>query len=176
MEHQPRKSRRTVNHEYSKPYREKRKDRLHKDRRTEKTGQEQKHILTAKEISEETLKQMHTIGTQKFGSYPFSVHFDRWLMNAKIILSEFESNPNISIDEEFLAERTHILSDIEKQFEQRRRSEALLDQQAKNLADCKNTLEKLKTEYFTTAKEIETRRNRELKRLNRSIEDLKSSR
>jgi uncharacterized phage infection (PIP) family protein YhgE len=174
MGYQPRKSRRHIDHEFTKPYREKSKNKLRASGRAGKSEQEQMHVPTAKEVSEETLKRLHTIGNQKFGSSPFSAHFDRWLFNAKNILEEFESNPNITIDEEFQTEVTQILSTIEKQFEQRRRSEKSLDQEAKDLQESKNQLEKIKNDYLTAARQLETRRNREIKRLSSSIDDLRN--
>jgi hypothetical protein len=174
MRYQPQKrSHRDANHEYTKPLREKSKNSVCRGRRVGKTTQEQKHIATAKEVSEGTLKRLHTLGSQKFGSSPFSEHFDCWLMNVKAVLSEFESNPNISVDEQFLRERSQILSIIEQQLEQRRLREVSLDEEQRNLSECKNILEQFKTEYLTMTKEIRRQRNREIKRLYRDIGRLK---
>jgi hypothetical protein len=146
---------------------------VRRGRRVGKTTQEQKHIATAKEVSEGALKRLRTLGRQKFGSSPFSQHFDRWLMNVKAVLSEFESNPNISVDEQFLRERSQILSIIERQLENRRLSEVSLGEEERNLSECKNILEQIKTEYLTVAKEVQRQRNREIKRLCSGIDGLK---
>jgi len=174
MGFQPRtRSRRDVDHEFTKPLREKRKDRLHRGRRIGKSAEAQKHIATIKEASEGTLQRLHTIGSQKFASSPFSQHFDLWLINAKVILSEFESNPNISVDEQYVSERSQILSTVEQQLERKRRSETALDEDVRNLSECKNRLEIMKKEYVATARQIETRKNREIKLLYRIIDGLK---
>ncbi len=174
MGFQPRiKSRRDADHDYVKPLREKGKNRQRRSRRAGKSAQEQKHIATANEVSEGTLKRLHTLGNQKFGSSPFSQHFDRWLMTVKAVLSEFESNPNIGVDDQFLGERTEILSTIERELENRRRIEASLDEEEKNLMEYKNHLEQIKREYAIAATEMGKRRNREIKRLRSGIARLK---
>ena len=174
MGFQPRiKSRRDVNHEYTKPLREKSRGRVQRGRRAGKTTREQKHVATAKEVSEGTLKRLHTLGSQKFGSFPFSQHFDRWLTSVEAVLLEFESNPNMSVDQQFLRERSQILSVIGQQLQNRRLSEVSLSKEERNLSECKNTLEQIKTEHLTRAKEIQRQRNLEIKRLRRGIDSLK---
>ena len=102
MGYQPRiKSRRGEIHEYRKPLREKGKYRKRIHRRLGRPVQEEKHTATEREISEETLKRLHTLGSQKFGSSPFTEHFNRWLTNVAAVLGEFESHPNISVDDQF---------------------------------------------------------------------------
>src|SRR5512137_2406693 len=64
----------------------------------------EKYIPDLEEISDRTLKRLHTLGAQKFGSSPFSQHFDRWLFDLKAVLFEFESNPNVGADEQLINE------------------------------------------------------------------------
>ena len=72
---------------------------------------------TEREVSELTLKQLHTLGSQKFGSSPFSEHFDRWLTNVTVVLDEFKSHPNIGVDDQFVNECAQTLSSIKNQLE-----------------------------------------------------------
>ena len=130
-------------------------------------------VLTVQEITELTLKRLHTLGNQKFGSSPFSQHFDRWLTDVKIVLSEFESNPNIGVDDQFLADVTKALSTIEHQFENRRHIEASLDLEEKGLMECKEHLEHIKKQYLSAATEIGKQRSREVRRLRSAIVRLK---
>ena len=69
-----------------KPLREKRKDRKRIHRHIGRPIMEEKHTATEREVSEVTLKRLHTLGIQKFGSSPFSEHFDRWLTNVTVVL------------------------------------------------------------------------------------------
>ena len=141
-----------------------------------KAGQyrENKHAATEREISEGTLKRLHMLGSQKFASSPFSEHFDRWLTNVEAVLSEFESHPNISVDEQFVRERTETLVDIKLQLEGRRHKEASLDQEIKNLSYYRIRLKQINTEYATMARAIKAPKNLEIKRLYSVINRLKN--
>ena len=174
MGFQPRiKSHRDTDHEYTKPLREKSKNRLRRGKRAGKAGSEEKHVASAKEVLEGTLKRLHTLGNQRFGSSPFSQHFPRWLATVKAVLAEFESNPNIGVDDQFLEERAQILSTIERELENWRRVEASLDEEERNLMECRNRLELIKREYSVAATEIGKRRSREIRRLRSGIDRLK---
>lgn len=174
MGYQPRvKSPKGAIHEYKKPLREKSKDRKRVHRGIGRPIQEEKHTATEREVSEVTLKRLHTLGSQKFGSSPFSEHFDRWLMNVTAVLSEFESHLNMSVDDQFVRERSQTLSIIKLQLEDRRRKEASLDPEIKNLSDYRNRLKQINTEYATQIKAIKGRKNIEIKRLYSIIDRLK---
>jgi hypothetical protein len=174
MGYQPRKkSPKGAVHEYRKPLREKRKDRKRLRRGTARPIQEEKQTATEKEASELTLKRLHTLGIQKFGSSPFSEHFDRWLMNAEAVLGEFESHPTIGVDEQFLKECSQTLSNIKLQLEAISHRETALDQELNNLSDWKNRLKLINKEYATSSGAIKAQRNREIKRLYGIINRLK---
>jgi DNA repair exonuclease SbcCD ATPase subunit len=134
---------------------------------------EEKHVATMKEVSDKTLKRLRNLGSQKFGSSPYSEHFDRWLLNLTDVLSEFESNPNISADDQFVKERSQILSIVKIELEERRRQEASLEEDAKSLSNNKNLLERIKEEYATRSREIKGQKNSEIKRLYNNIHSLR---
>ena len=174
MGYQPqKKSPKGAIHSYKKPLREKRKDRKRIRRGINRPILEEKHIVSEREISEVTLKRLHTLGIQKFGSSPFNQHFDRWLMNVTTVLGEFESHPNINVDNEFVRERSQTLSTITLQLENLSRKETTLDQELKNLSDWRNRLKHINKEYATLAGAIRGQRNREIRRLNGIINRLK---
>jgi hypothetical protein len=174
MGYQPHaKSPRRAIHEYRKTLREKGKDKKRIHRHVGRPSREEKSISTEKEVSEGTLKQLHTLGNQKFGSSPFSQHFDRWLTDVAIVLSEFESHPNISVDDQFVRERSQILSIIKQQLEDRRRKEASLEREIRNLSNSRKSLEQINTENVTMTRAIKTQKNCELKRINIIIDRLK---
>ena len=173
MGYQPHaKSPRRAIHEYRKTLREKVKDRKRITSRAGKPSLEEKSITTEKEISEGTLKRLHTLGNQKFGSSPFSQHFDRWLTDVAFVLSEFESHPSISVDNQFLRERSQTLSIIKKQLEDRSLKEATLEQEIKKLSDSTKNIEQINTEYVTMTLELKTRKKSEVKNLQRIINNL----
>ena len=155
-----------------KPLRGKRKDRKRINRGNAKPINEEKHEATEREVSELTLKQLHTLGTQKFGSSPFSEHFDRWLTNVTTVLNEFKSHPNISADDQFMKECAQTLSNIKQQLEVICRKETALNQELNNQSDWRSRLKQINKEYATLAGLIRGQRNREIKRLNSMINRL----
>jgi hypothetical protein len=169
MGYQPHiKTPRNNTHKYKNPLRPKNKTSKHQNKpQTEKT------ITTKKEISQKTLKQLHTLGNQKFGSSPFSDHFDRWLINVETVLEEFEAHPDITVDEQYQKESSQTLSIIKLQLEELRQKEVTLDQEQKILSYCKSNLKQINTNYLTAVNELRQRKNRANKPLHSSIEQLK---
>jgi hypothetical protein len=167
------KSAQAANREYTKPLREKRKEKARGGKRVSRLPSKEKHVASAKEVSEVTLRRLHTLGNQRFGTFPFSEHFDRWIATVTFVLCEFESNPNIGADEEYVKERSQILSKIGQQLEKLRRKEASVNEEYGTLADCKSRLEQIKTEYLTSIREVRGRKNLETRRLYGSIYRLK---
>jgi hypothetical protein len=173
MGYQPRKLPKGPIHEYKKPFHEKRKDRKRIHRSIARPIQEEKHIVTEKEVSEATLKRLHTLGSQKFGSSPFSEHFDRWLQNITVVLDELKLNPNIGVDDQFVKECSQTLSTIKHQLETICRKEATFDRELNNLSDWKSRLKQINKEYSTLAGAIKGQRNREIKHIHSLINRIK---
>ena len=174
MGYQPKiKSPKSAIHEYKKTPREKRKDRKHLRKHIGRPIVEEKQTASEREVSEVTLKRLHTLGIQKFGSSPFSDHFDRWLTNVDVVLCEFKSNPNISLDEKFVTECSHILSSIKHQLEDISRKEASLNQELNKLSSWRNRLKRINKEYAALTGSIKSQKNTEIKRLHSIIDRLK---
>jgi hypothetical protein len=133
----------------------------------------EKNSLTEREISEITLRRLHTLGIQKFGSSPYSQHFERWLSNIDSVLAEFESHLNIGVDDQFVKECNDILTIIKQQLENRRRRESTIDQEIMYLTECRSILQQINAEYITAEKTRRIQKNREVKRLNKEISHLK---
>ncbi len=134
---------------------------------------EEKHVPTSEEIADRTLNRLRNLGNQRFALPPFNVHFDRWLMNLRDVLSEFESSPTISVDDQFVKERSQILSNVELDLEERRHKEASHEETIKSLWDTRILLERIEEEYTTRIKEIEGRKDSEIKLLSSKVDDLK---
>ncbi len=149
------------------------KDRGRKHGSVGNSTREEKHVSTMKEVSDKTLKRLRNLGSQKFGSSPFSEHFDRWLVNLTDVLSEFEASPNTSPDDQFVKERSQIRSIVKIELDERRRKEASLEEAVKSLPNSKNLLEQIKKEYAAKTREIKGQKNSEIKRLNNNIDSLR---
>lgn len=127
---------------------------------------------TSKEIVDRTLNRLRTLGNQVFALSPFSEHFGRWLMDLRVVLSEFESSPTVNADDYFVKERSRILSNVELELEERRREEASCDKAVKSLSDNRLLLEGIEEEYAARAREIKERKDGELKRLSSNVDGL----
>ncbi len=134
-------------------------------------GEEQ--VPSSQEVTDRALNRLRILGNQRFVLPPFSEHFDRWLLDIRNVLSEFETSPNISVDDQFVKERTQILSNVELDLEERRHEEAAREEAIKSFSDTKIFLKRIEEEYTIRAKEIERRKDDEVKRLSSRVADLK---
>lgn len=158
-------------HNYKRSFHEKSKTAKHSRKRVG-TVQE-KRVMTQKEVAELTLKRLHVLGKQRFGSFPFSEHFDRWLGDVELVLSEFQSDPNIGVDDQFVKECSETLASIKRQLEEIHSKEAAVNQEIKNLNESKSSLARVDNEYLTKTREVRAEKNRELKRLYSNVETLR---
>jgi hypothetical protein len=174
MGYQTRKSSRVSGRGYARARHEKAKVKGRKHRSIRRSMLEENLVETAEEVVEKTLKRLHTLGTQKFASSPYSEHFSRWQTDLAYVMSEFESSPTISTDDQFVKERSQILLNVELKLEERRREETALEEAAKSLSDSKILLKRIEEEYATKAREFEGRKNGEIKCLNNKIDGLRA--
>jgi hypothetical protein len=149
------------------------KAKKNKDRRFENQVKEEPQVITEKEISELTLKRLHTLGNQRFGAFPFSEYFAQWLSNVSFVLTEFESFTDMNVDDQYVSERSEILSTIKLKLGDRHRIEASVNQEITNLAEYKNDVQKINQIYLERIRAIVSERNNRLRVLNRDIEQLK---
>jgi myosin heavy subunit len=174
MGYQPRaKTPKRAIHAYRKSFRQKGKVGKRSNRRVTKQGWEEKTAPTEQEVFEATIKRLHTLGSQKFGSSPFSEHFDRWIHTVEAVLCEFESRPEVSVDEQFVKEKNEALAAVKLQLENRHKRETHLEQQVNNLSDAKSRLQQLNNEYLTKATALKGQKNTAIKHLNKEIATLK---
>ena len=153
--------------------REKAKARTHKRRFSGSRLSEENRVLTAGEAADRTLNSLRSLGNQRFALAPFNEHFGRWLTDLRVVLSEFESSPTVKVDDQFVKERSQILSNVEAELEELRRKEASGDEAFRSLSDNKALLERIEKEYIVRTKEIKARKDSEIKRLSSSVDGLK---
>lgn len=134
---------------------------------------EEHHVPTLEEVSNRTLNRLRSLGNQRFALSPFGEHFGRWLVDLRDVVFEFESSPTISVDSQFLKERSQILSNVEVDLEERRHKEATLDRITKDLSGKRSLLERIEEEYTEKTREIEGRKTSEIRRLSSNIDGLR---
>lgn len=160
-------------HKYRKLFQKKREDKKISQVQVSKlSNSKEKKKTTENEISEETLRRLHTLGSQKFGSSPFSQHFYRWITSIKAVLDDFESHPKIDVDEQFHQECKKIQDNIRMQLEQRKQTEDALDREISNLLAYKQQLTQINRQYAGLSKKIKSQKNSTTKQLNKKINEL----
>jgi DNA repair exonuclease SbcCD ATPase subunit len=164
-------SRRSAGKQFSKSTHEK-KAKEKKQRQGAKYLQEETPEVSAQEVAERTLSGVGKFGNQIFALSPFSQYFDDWLVNLRQIISEFESNPAISADEQFVKERTQIFLDVEAALAQNRLQESNLTEEAKALADNNHLVVEADKQYAEQTRARSNKRNAEVQRLSTKIREL----
>jgi hypothetical protein len=156
------------------PRHEKTKTRAgHKHRSVAKYDFEENPVATPEEVVETSANRLRNLGNQKFALSPFSEYFDDWLTNLKSLVSEFESSPVITLDEQYERERSQILSSIEAGLEEKRQKETSRSLILKSLQDSRRRLAKIEAEYGAKFKGIEAHKNEEMKSVSKKIDDLR---
>jgi hypothetical protein len=164
-------SRRNTRRGRRKLHHEKAKRKGQKHRSSGKYLLEESEAPTSEEVVEKTLGRLNSLGGQIFAFYPFSKYLDEWLLSLKSVLSEFESNPALNVDEEFVKKRSKIIANVERKLSERRREEAVLEKATRRLVKQNNLLVQSDTEYAFATQKLASKRNREIKRLTRKVHD-----
>lgn len=168
-----RSSRRSSGRGRGKVHHEKSKRKARKNRSCNQSLLEASEILCLEDIASKTLERLNNLGIQTFAFSPFSQYFRDWLLSLKNVISEFESNANVKVDEEFKENRSQLISDIELKLSERQREEDFIENAARMLTKQRNLLVQTRTEFSYALQELVSERKSEIKRLNRSIRALK---
>jgi len=162
-------SRRSAARQYSKSAHEKKAKE--KKQRLSGIYHQEETEFSAKEVAEKALGILSRLGNQIFALSPFSQYFDDWLVNLRQVISEFESNPSINVDEQFVKERSQIFLDVEGALAEKRLQETNLTGEAKELADNNHLLAETDKEYAEKTRELSFKRNAEVQRLSSKIRE-----
>jgi hypothetical protein len=107
-----------------------------------------------------------------FAVSPFSNYFDDWLVNLKEVVSEFEANDAVNVEDQFVKERSEILSKIELELGEKRREEANLEKESKRRSEANHLLLQIDEEYAAKTRETGPKSNAEIQRLTQNVHDL----
>jgi hypothetical protein len=164
-------SRRGASRQLSKSAHDK-KAKEKKRRADAKYLQEETPEVSAQEVAKKTIGSLSNLGNQIFALSPFSQYFDDWLVSLRQVIAEFESNPVINIDEQFVKERSQIFLDVEGALAEKRLQESKLTAEAKALADNNHLIVEADKEYAEQTRERSIKRNAEVQRLSTKIREL----
>jgi hypothetical protein len=167
-------SRRKPGRGRGKLHHKKAKRKGQKQRSSDKYLLEKREAPPFEEVVDKTLVMLRRLGDQVFAFSPFSQYFDDWLLSLKSVLSKFESNPAVEVDEEFVKERSQAIADVELKLSERRSEEAVLGEATRRLADQKTLLVQTDTEYSYATQNLASERKSEIKRLTRRVRDVET--
>jgi hypothetical protein len=114
------------------------------------------------EVLDKTHERLRSLGSQIFAFSPFSQYFNDWLLNLKSVISEFEVNPSVNVDEEFVKNRTQFIGEVEHKLEERQLWEVARVESVNKLAEKKHLLEQMKNRYTDLIKKLSSRRQNEI--------------
>ncbi len=165
-------SRRGASRQFSKSAHEKKAKEKKPQRVSGIQYAEEPNEVSPQDAVEKTLGSLTRLGNQIFALSPFSQYFDPWLVNLRQIISEFESNSGIKVDEQFVKERQQIFLDVEGALAESRIQEGSLTGEAKELADNNHLLVETDKEYAEKTRQLSFKRNADVQRLSTEIREL----
>jgi DNA repair exonuclease SbcCD ATPase subunit len=163
--------RRGASRQFSKSAHE-RKSKEKKPRGAAKYLQDEASEVSAQEAADKTVGVLGKLGNQVFALSPFSQYYDDWLVNLRQTIAEFESNPVISADEQFIKERIQIFIGVEAELAEKRLQESNLSTEAKALADVNHQIVEADKHYAEQTRENNNKRNAEVQRLTSRVREL----
>lgn len=133
---------------------------------------EEEPALSLEQVAGKTLKGLAKLGSQTFALSPFSQYYDDWLVNLQQVVSEFESNPAVKVDETFTKDRAQAFGNIEGELAKKRIRDAELEASAKELADSNHLLVETDATYAAQTRELAAKRNGDIERLTKDVHEL----
>ena len=156
----------------------------HQKTQHDKTKRKQKHpighgnlkdesnVLAKGEVVDKTIKSLRGLGTQKFALSPFSQYFEDWLVNLREVISVFESNPSVSVDDIFIDDRSRIMASIEWELTRERLEETENEERLKSRSEKNHLLVEMNADYAEETREIQRKRNSEIENLTKPVSEL----
>lgn len=136
-------------------------------RSTESHTFSEESVPASKEVLDRTLNSLRHLGEQRFPVPPFYEHFGRWLSSLQAVLSEFESNSSVVVDDQFRRECSEIISTVEPALEQKRLKEISFEESMRkinqNLRDARTILAQTEQKYATEMRKLAKQEEREIK-------------
>src|SRR3990172_8491316 len=106
-------------------------------------------------LAEKIIGESNKLGNQVFEFSPYSQYFDSWLVNLEQIISEFESDINIKLDDLFSKDRSRIFLEIKRTLAQKRLEESKQCINEKALNDSNQLLFEIEKDYNKKIEETE---------------------
>ncbi|NLE03562.1 MAG: hypothetical protein GX638_02005 [Crenarchaeota archaeon] len=121
------------------------------------------------ELAEKASKTLTTLGNQTFALSPFSQYYADWLLNVRSVISDFKSNLDTVVDEQFEKESSKIFTDIEKALADCEAKDISMQESAKKLSELNAFLSKLDVDYTSQIQTLNQKKDREIERLTKAM-------
>ena len=132
----------------------------------------EKNLVHLRELAKKTLDDSRQLGNQAFSTSPLSENYGHWLTNLRQIVSSFESDPIMKVDEQFVIDRSQILLEVGDILSKKKVEESNANTLAKVLAENNHLLVETDKEYAEKARELNTKKDAELKQLSSRVREL----
>ena len=131
-----------------------------------------KNLAALREIAEDTLHASSQLGNRVFASSPFSQYYDDWLASLKTLVADFESNSPVTVDEQFVDDRSRIFLEVESALTEKKAQEGEIGVFAKALAENDHLLFDAEKEYAENVRTLGLKRDSEVARMTKRIQEL----
>ncbi len=132
----------------------------------------EKNLVHMKGLAEKTLNESKQLGTMVFSTSPFSQSFDNWLANFQKIVTDFESESNIYLDDQFAEDRSRIFLDVEGALTKIKVEESNCSAVEKALAYNNHFLVETDKEYAEKAKQLSLKKDAQLQIVSNRVHEL----
>ncbi len=132
----------------------------------------ERNLVHVKELAEKTVKKSNQLGSQVFYTSPFSENYDAWLTNLHQVISDFESDSEVKVDEQFVKDRSQIVLEVGNVLSKKKMEESNISTVAKALTEHNHLLVETDKEYAEKARELSDEKDSELQRLSNRVRDL----
>jgi hypothetical protein len=129
-------------------------------------------LIAARGFAEKTIDSLNKSANQVFAASPFSQYFDDWLASLQRIVSDFELNSPIKVDNQFAEDRSQIFLDVESALTQKKLEEKSLVAVAKAIADNNDLLAANEKGYVEKLKEVSLKKVPKVERLTYQVHEL----
>jgi vacuolar-type H+-ATPase subunit I/STV1 len=128
------------------------------------------------QVTSKIINALEHLGTQRFVLPPFSEHFDRWIKDVEVVLTEFETTLPDKADQQYRATAQNVLSSLRQslnnQIEAERSSSGETSKLLQELNLSELELSKLEHEYRKVTYETRKKHEKTLSKLQNEIDML----
>lgn len=125
------------------------------------------------QVSSNTLNALEHLGNQRFTLPPFSEHFQRWMKDVRVLLTEFETQLPEPVKQQYLENISKFLPSVEdaltKRVEEEKNTSMELSKLLQQLSATELDLSKLDHEYKTRTGEIRRQLEKSSDKLRKEI-------